>query len=394
MSRIRKEKPKPHIVIPDTSAIWHEDKTFCVNPDFQTFWESYSAQFDMELIIPEMVKNELVFQHSMSALKSLKKANQAISEVQKVTKCQYSHRVTENRVREEVERKFKKWEEQHSVRLLSTPTNVIVWPEVVRKAVWREPPFVFDPQDGDNEKGFRDCMILETLKHFCAQEQRDTPIAFLCKDNLLRETAEKALVGDKRFSVYDLVTDFKTYLDLTRKNLEDTFIKALVKRASDKFFSKGDSECLYFRDNVKKIFQEKYGKYFDNPEESEEKSKLLGLMFPLGMRKWDSTDSGTFWVSRSRFVETDTDTWYVWTNTVTYVRQFTSSEGLETAEGSLGQKQHRVLILPFLLTWRARVTQDGRFWEYQYLKDELKGNQFRPPTVEDRKNWNLEEPKS
>lgn len=392
MLRIKKEKPKPHVLIPDTSAIWHEDKRYCVDPDFDNFWTSYANQFVFELCIPEVVKGELLFQHSTSAIKSLHKANQAISDVVRVTHRQYSHRVTEQRIKHEIEQKYRQWEEKHNAKILTTPTNVILWQDVIRKAIWREAPFVFDSQNVDNEKGFRDCVILETIKHYCSEEQRDISIAFLCKDNLLRETTEKALLKDKRFSVYELITDFKTYLDLTKEKLEDAFIKALVKRASGKFYSRGDADCLYFRDNLKDILQEKYRKYFDNPEESEEKS--LVSLISTGLKKWEPTDSGTFWISRSQFQKTDSDVQYVWLNTVTYVRQYTSNESLGLIGSLEGHKQPRILILPFFITWRARVTSDGRFWEYSFLNDELKGNQFKVTTDEDKKRWGLEETKS
>lgn len=393
MRRIKKEKPKPHVLIPDTSAIWHEDKQHCADPEFDDFWAAHVGQFDLELAIPEVVKGELLFQHTTSAIKSLSRANQAISDVEKVTHRRYSHRVTEQRVRHEVERKFKRWEEKHKAKILSTPSDSIPWSDVIKKAIWREPPFVFDSQNTDNEKGFRDCLILETIKHFCSQEQRDISIAFLCKDKLLRETAEKVLSKDKRFSAYELIPDFKTYLELTKEQLEDAFIKALVKRASDKYFSRGDTDCLYFRDNIKDTLKENYGKYFDNPEESEKKS-LISTLLSQGLRKWEPLDSGTFWISRSQFLKTDVDGQYVWSNIVTYVRQYTRTESPSLLGALEGQKQYRVLILPFLITWRARVMSDGRFREYSFLGSDLKDNQFRAPSEEEKKKWNLESPKS
>lgn len=304
-----------------------------------------------------------------------------------MTQKAYRHRITDDRVQKEVEAKFDNWSTHRHAEVLSTPTNVIVWPEIVRQAIWREPPFETDAKNSESEKGFRDALILETLVHFCATDTRDIHVAFLCKDRLLRETAESRLSGDPRFTAYELIEDFKTYLDLTSEKLEDVFIRAIIKRASDKFFAKGDSACLYFRDNVRSILQEKHKRHFENPEESED--KVLGLFFPSGLDRWAPLDGGMFWVSRSRFVETDSDGQYVWQNTVTFVRQYTRSEALTSPE-ERETKEVRVLMLPFLITWRARVTSDGRFWEYSYLEDKLEGNVFRPRTEDDIKQWSLE----
>ena len=78
--------------------------------------------------------------------------------------------MTDQRVRHEIEQKFKRWEEKHKAKILFTPIDSIPWSNVVKKAIWREPPFVLDSQNTDNEKGFRDCLILETIKHFCFNE--------------------------------------------------------------------------------------------------------------------------------------------------------------------------------------------------------------------------------
>ena len=328
MARIRKARPKPHVVITDTSTVWHEDKHYVVDPEFDKFWKNYADQFGFELVIPEVVRGEILFQQTTSATKGLKKANQAILDIQRVTHRQYSHRITEHRVRQEVELKFQRWAESKSAKVLLTPTDDINWPKVIRSAIWREPPFLLDSQIPDNEKGFRDCLILETVKHFCSQESREIPIAFLCKDKVLRETTEAVLAADKRFSTYELISDFKTYLDLTKEKLEGAFIKAIVLRAHTKFYAKGDPECLYFRDNVMEILKQKYNKHFENPEVSEDQT--LGLILPplllSGQRKWEPADSGMFWISRSQFVKTDDEGQYVWLNTVTYVRQYGRTE--------------------------------------------------------------------
>lgn len=385
--RIRKQKPRPHVVVPDTSTLWHEDKQHVIDPVFDAFWQSYATECTLELHIPDVVKGELLFQQTTSALKSLARANQAIQEIQRVTGRKYSHRITDLRVRREVEKRFSQWATDRGVRIIAAPIDAIIWPDVIRQAIWHEPPFESDPKNSDHEKGFRDALILETLVNLCSHDSRDIRIAFLCRDKLLRQTAQNRLQSDKRTSVYEAVQDFKTYLDLAKEQLEDAFIKALVRRASEKFFNKGDSACLYFRDNIKEILKVKYKRDFDNPEESE--SPLLSLLLPSGIKTWEAVDGGIFWISPSRFVKTDEERQYVWVNPVTYVRQYRRTEAIVSIEAKEAVET-RVLVLPFYITWRARVTSDGRFWEYSYLNEELKDKVFRKRTEDDIKAWNLE----
>lgn len=60
MGKIKKEKPKPHVVIPDTSILWHEDKHHIVTPDFNSFWTSHADKFGLELVIPTPLINKII----------------------------------------------------------------------------------------------------------------------------------------------------------------------------------------------------------------------------------------------------------------------------------------------------------------------------------------------
>jgi len=95
MARIVRPSPPEHIVLVDTNILWHEEKKHVVNPDFESFWDKYSASFPMKLIIPDVVRGELLFQQSTSAAKLLEKANREIAAISEITEKKYSHRVTE-----------------------------------------------------------------------------------------------------------------------------------------------------------------------------------------------------------------------------------------------------------------------------------------------------------
>jgi hypothetical protein len=124
------------------------------------------------------------------------------------------------------------------------------------------------------------------------------------------------------------------------------------------------------------------------------KKESLSTFLSQGLVKSEPLDSGTFWINRSQFLKTDVDGQYVWSNIVTYVRQYTRTDSSSISVTLELQKQYRVLVLPFLITWRARVMSDGRFREYSFLDSELKDNQFRAPSEEEKKIWNLESAKS
>src|SRR6266513_1489877 len=109
MPRIIRPSPPEHLVVVDTNILWTDDKSVVVHPDFDVFWQKYSSIFPMKLILPDIVRGELLFQQVTSASKALEKANLHIREVSRVTGKEYSHRVTFERIKKEIEERFDAW---------------------------------------------------------------------------------------------------------------------------------------------------------------------------------------------------------------------------------------------------------------------------------------------
>jgi len=53
--RMKKKDVPPHIVIPDTSVLWHRDKTHIVDPAFDEFWKANSKEFHLELVVSKRI---------------------------------------------------------------------------------------------------------------------------------------------------------------------------------------------------------------------------------------------------------------------------------------------------------------------------------------------------
>ena len=127
MARIERPSPPEHIVLVDTNILWHEDKGHVVNPAFDEFWKSYSSNFPMKIIIPDVVKGELLFQQTTSVIKLLGKANSNIRDITKITGVEYSHRIQVDRVRKEVAERFERWLQSKKAKIWSTPIKDRDW---------------------------------------------------------------------------------------------------------------------------------------------------------------------------------------------------------------------------------------------------------------------------
>ncbi|UCH08250.1 MAG: DUF4935 domain-containing protein, partial [Deltaproteobacteria bacterium] len=181
----------PHMVIPDTNILWYEDKRKVVNPEFETFWSSHSSNYILELVITEAVKGELLFQQSSSAIRSMKKATDCMDKISKITGKEYRHKITEAKIKNQVEARFDNWLKGKDGRVEPTPADAIDWERLIQDSIWRNPPFEFDPKKEKVEKGFRDALILETVVALCKKERRKHTIAFICDDALLRDETKK-----------------------------------------------------------------------------------------------------------------------------------------------------------------------------------------------------------
>jgi len=381
----KKEEIKDHIVIPDTNILWFKDKSVVVNPEFDSFWKRYQNDSKLDLVIPEVVMGEILFQQSTSAIKLMNKAATNIKEISSITNFDYSHRITASKIKSQIKKRLNKWAKAHKSTVIATPITKINWVEIIQNSIWRTPPFESDAKNPTNEKGFRDALILETVTEYCHSNTDDCQIAFICNDHLLRKTTAKKLKGEERFSVYESIDDFESYLKLQHEELTDKFIKSILQRASRKFFQLNNTNCLFAKEKIRQRIIAKYERYIEIPKLSEESGSALGL---LHLDKWEPASGGKYLVGNAQFVEIEDKNIYHWSTIVTYVRQYESKPLGVLSFGASLSNDH-LLILPFHISWEAKVTIDAKFRSTSISNIEMKKNQFIELTDDLRRRYAL-----
>ena len=214
MELIKKGEIIPHKVLVDTTILWFRDKTEIINPEFENFWRDSNSEMNLQLVVPEVVKGELEFQHTTSAIKSMQKAKNLIERISEITHNKYSLKLTHSAIRKQVKTKFNGYFKRLKAEIVPTPIERIQWKSLIDKAIWREGCFLYDPKNPNNEKGFRDSLILETVLDYCKREENDVKIAFLSIDKILRESIEESLSHDRRFTSFESIDRFNSYLNL------------------------------------------------------------------------------------------------------------------------------------------------------------------------------------
>jgi hypothetical protein len=127
MRKILKGQPPGHLVIVDTNILWCKDKGPAVSPEFDKFWSDHEGIVSMELVIPEVVRGEILFQHTTSAIKTLIKIKESFHEISSITAKTHTHRMTEDTIKKQIEVKFNRWLKSKHARIADIPINSIDW---------------------------------------------------------------------------------------------------------------------------------------------------------------------------------------------------------------------------------------------------------------------------
>jgi len=388
MAKIKKKDVPKHLLVVDTNELWQETKNEAISEIFEEFWSEHSYKYTLELHIPEVVRGEILFQHTNSALKALNRANNQFKNMSRSANKGYKHTVTPAKIRKDVEAKIDKWIKVKSAVVVPTPIDEIDWNKVINNAVWRNPPF---EEATNNEKGFRDAMILETLR--CISNKENTlNIAFVSRDKLLVETATKELKGNKLLSCFESLEQLASYLKLKEKKLKDEFIVAIQKRASEKFYDfKSNSGVLRSNEIVSHI-RSKFSESFVLHQHGGLNSlaMLSGLTGKSpASSKWDDYSDESIWIQSPEFEKIEGERTYHWSNVISFVQLFKYRSGDQGTLLSYQDGEIHIRIIRFTVKWKADVKTDGRFQNIKFLEVKPKETRFEKPSNDDIERYRL-----
>lgn len=391
------------MLIVDTNVLWLKDKGPMVNPEFDTFWNDHKGQLRMELVIPEVVRDELIFQHCASGKKLIEKVTESMSEFSSITVKKHRHRLSEEALKKLVREKFDRWLNGRDGKIAEIPLETLNWRALYDKAIWRIPPFATDAKNPDNEKGFRDALIYETVLDLAKKKPREVNIAFVSNDFVLREALEEEFLLEQTFWPFESLAAFSSYIKLTREQITAQFIGKIVKRVAEKFYSAADPNSLW---NKEKIADRLVGikdawrideiepKVTYNPQFYNDvlSSPLGSLESPVSTfeftpvvssRSWKATALNTWHLGPHEFVKTSGTRTYHWSSTVLAVRKYVFSDGQVTTD-------ERIRRIAFKVLWKADVKADARFHNIVLEKVGLENKEFRAPTPEEVQQFNLD----
>lgn len=331
-------------VIVDTNAIRENDIAKIVSPGFEAGLSECRKLLDIGLLIPEVVFGERCYQLVGTAKHSLESASKNLGNISKVTGIAHLSLPTIPEVQNAIHERLHEWMKKNGATLAKTPVCEIDWSRVVSDAVWRLPPF--EPSgESQKEKGFRDCMVLETVASI-VKASGATPVVFISNDALLRETAQKRLHGNAFFAYADLGS-FLSYQKLLHEQFTELFIGSISEKAPAVFYSPNDKTCVWSRFEVEKKVKEEFKENKFSTDEG-----LFGATVTYTLHESKTIIGGT------EFLKREGETFH-WKTSLEHARLFTPSGlGLNRLREALLEKIRRAQVEVF---WKVTISESEIF---------------------------------
>jgi hypothetical protein len=242
----RKRKPPELKVVFDTSAVYTGSASDLVREEAAELIRANSHHADLAIrwYLPSIVVNERQFQmvaRGQELLLSVEKLERLLGHNLNITR-----EIMEQRVKDAIER------ERQALRLEigKVDTRRVDWDRLIADAVLRRPPF----EPGENEKGFRDALIVETFLQIVS-ESPATPkvcrIALVTGDSLLSEAVKSRSFGSENVRIVGSLGELKGLINTLVSAISEEFVAEIQGEAEKYFFEKDNKETLYYKKEIR-----------------------------------------------------------------------------------------------------------------------------------------------
>ncbi len=362
-----KTKVREFVLFVDTNVIWTKEEDLQLLPgEFRRQWDLISAPGDVKLVIPDVVLLELAYQKQRQMLSTHQKARADLTRIEaalalgipaipEVDWGQIGHAVM--------------WKLQEQVKTTPHCQSVAIPYEavalrirgIVDASLWRLAPF----KHGKTEAGFRDALILETVRNFHTGLIH-SDIGFLSKDDRLREAAKKEFAGATNFGLFGELEEYGKFLELARTRFAAEFLHTVREKADLVLHGVGWAK-LDIENVLGKRFDLQVGKLAI--EKNEQVNTLAGL---LALDPRECVGAPSFHASPTRLRSVVGDNEFHWETTVVAsapYRKRKASAGL--IAGAMGTQNVSFRALVVSVEWSSIVTAAQEFEGLRLLREQL-----------------------
>jgi hypothetical protein len=134
---------------------------------------------------------------------------------------------------------------KNAIAVIDVPVQKVDWHRVIESACWRLAPFE-KPKSSDDlaEKGFRDCLIIESIVHDAA-EVKEGNIAVLSKDKMFTSGLKaRASHVTRPLEMYDGCLALLSQLRLENETKSGQFAAAVLEKVGAVFYNPDNPMCV------------------------------------------------------------------------------------------------------------------------------------------------------
>jgi hypothetical protein len=226
-----------HIFL-DTNALFTEVANRLVAKEISDFiLQSLDNDLNPSWYIPSVVIGERRFQ-------MFERAKRLLPHLEKVEQL-LGHQlgISDKVLAARVDDAIKQHMDTHKLIEIGFDHLAVDWQDMVRKSVERKPPF----KQGDNEKGFRDAIVLETFCQRVSNLPRSPQICrivLLSNDGLLVEAARERMGDRNNVTFANDLDAVRTILNALASQITQEAVSALLPMAENLFFTPENRRTL------------------------------------------------------------------------------------------------------------------------------------------------------
>lgn len=262
---------KELFVVFDTSAIFNRKVSRLMSKPAASLTQNHSSHEGLTITwyVPRIVLDERRYQMQIVATELAASAEKLDDLLEDDLKF------SESTINKAIDTHIDAARKNLGIEILELDFDEVDWERLISDAVNRRPPF----EEGDDEKGFRDAVILETFAQLVEKHAENKSVrrfVFACQDRLLIEAANERT--SSRTDVFPAapIRDIEGTINALVSEVDEATVTELERFAETMFFVSGDKETLFYK--------------WDIPAAIESKFSQELVQLPMGARRrqnWD-----------------------------------------------------------------------------------------------------------
>jgi hypothetical protein len=367
----------PHYVLYlDTNAAYSKKPSESISGKLLRAVEEARTLTQIDVRLPEVVLEELAYQQFVIAVAAKENLQKNYKTLLDVCGLKPSKPLELENLKTCVRALVSQALQKGNLSKVRTPVENIDWASVIEDSCWRRAPFEKPKSDDDlAEKGFRDKVILETIK-VDALNVKDGVVAFLSGDGLLRSAFKDQVKGTCPTEAYANVSELVGHLELLAKTKSTAFTNEVLSKVGAFFYAPDDPACVAISQGVIQKLATDYDEEMSRPplfSLNAPTQSDAAMMFPSPtptrvpstsatnwfeeFQNWSPVTSVNLFASPPVFQPDSNDGRYHWKSTVTLVRLLRRTT--PRAGQAYGLPEERVRTKEIDVKWSCKIHPDS-----------------------------------